>query len=118
MENVSDRLGVRIREYRKKMGLTQEALALNSGINVSFLGDVERGLKKPSIDSLEKLLKTLGVTFQEFFDFETAIKPFKDCAAVEKLNMELKGRPEDEVEMVYDVIQRILEFTDSRQTKT
>ena len=111
MENVSDLLGARIREYRKKVGLTQEALALNSGINVSFLGDIERGNKKPSIESLEKLLKTLGVTFQEFFDFEIAIKPFKDCASVEKLNMELKGRPEDEVEMVYDVIQKILEFT-------
>ena len=112
MRNVSDRLGDRIRQYRKKMGLTQEALALNSGINVSFLGDVERGLKKPSIESLEKLLKSLGVTFPEFFDFETDIKPFKDCSALEKLNLELQGRPNNEIEMIYKVIKQIVAFND------
>jgi len=114
MRNVSDRLGDRIRQYRKKMGLTQEALALNSGINVSFLGDVERGLKKPSIESLEKLLKSLGVTFPEFFNFETAIKPFKDCTALEKLNLELQGRPNNEIEMIYKVIKQVVVFNDSK----
>ena len=112
MGNVSDQLGSRIRQYRKKMKLTQESLALNSGINVSFLGDVERGLKKPSIDSLEKLLKSLGVTFQEFFDFEAEIKPFKDCTALEKLNLELQGRPNNEIEMIYKVIKKIVAFND------
>jgi transcriptional regulator with XRE-family HTH domain len=87
MESVSDQIGSRIRQHRKHAGLTQEALALSSGINVSFLGDIERGIKKPSIDTLEKLLKALNVTFREFFDFETAIKPIKDSAALERLAM-------------------------------
>ena len=117
MENVSNKLGARIRQYRGKKGLTQEVLALNSGINVSFLGDIERGIKKPSVESLEKLLKALGVTFQEFFDFETAIEPFKDCTALEKLNLELQGRPENEVGMIYDVIQQILVYNDNKQSK-
>ena len=118
MENVSNQLGVRIRQFRKKKGLTQEVLALNSGINVSFLGDVERGIKKPSIESLEKLLKALGVTFQDFFDFETVIKPFKDCMALEKLNLELQGRSEDEIGMIYNVIQQILVYNDNKQPKS
>ncbi|MDR1704651.1 MAG: helix-turn-helix domain-containing protein [Clostridiales bacterium] len=70
-----------MRQYRKHAGLTQEALVLSSGINVSFLGGVERGIKKPSKETLEKLLKALNVTFREFFDFETEIKPFEDRAA-------------------------------------
>jgi len=117
METVSNQLGARIRQYRNKMGVTQEALALNSGINVSFLGDIERGLKKPSIESLEKLLKAFGITFQEFFNFEITIKPFKNCTAVEKLNLKLQDRSEDEIEMIYNVIQQILAFTD-KQSKT
>ena len=116
MENVSNQLGTRIRQYRKKMGMTQEVLALNSGINVSFLGDIERGIKKPSVESLEKLLKALGVTFQDFFDFETTIKPFKDCTALEKLNSELQGRSENEIGMIYNVIQQIMVYTDNKQS--
>ena len=117
MENVSNQLGARIREYRKKKGLTQEVLALNSGINLSFLGDIERGIKKPSIESLEKLLRALGVTFPEFFDFETAIKPFKDCTALDRLNMELQGRSDNEIGMLYNVLQQILAYNDKKQSK-
>jgi transcriptional regulator with XRE-family HTH domain len=115
--DISDQLGSRIRQYRKKMGLTQEELAFNSGINISFLGDIERGIKKPSIETLEKLLEVLGVTFPEFFDFETAIKPFKDCTALEKLNVKLQGRSENEIGMIYNVIQQILIYNDDKQSK-
>jgi transcriptional regulator with XRE-family HTH domain len=115
--DISDQIGSKIRQYRKKMGLTQEELAFNSGINMSFLGDIERGIKKPSIDTLEKLLKALGVTFQKFFDFETAIKPFKDCTALEKLNVKLQGRSESEIGMIYNVIQQILIYNDKNQSK-
>ena len=117
MENVSNQLGARIRQYRKKKGLTQEVLALNSGINISFLGDIERGIKKPSIESLEKLLKALGVTFKDFFDFEMAIKPFKDCTALEKLNVALQGRSESEIGMIYSVIKQVLDYSDNKQSE-
>jgi len=117
MENVSNQLGARIRQYRKKMRLTQEVLALNAGINASFLGDIERGTKMPSIESLENLLKALGVTFQDFFDFETDIKPFKDCTALEKLNLELQGRSENEIGMIYNVIRQILVYNDDKQSR-
>ena len=118
MVKISDQLGNRVRQFRQHKGLTQEALALSSGINVSFLGDVERGTKKPSIETLEKLLNALGVSFQEFFDFETVLKPFKDCEVLEKLNMELQGRSKDEIEMIYNVIQQILVFNDNNDAKT
>ena len=114
MDNISTQLGGRIRQYRNQRGLTQETLALNSGINVSFLGDVERGLKKPSIDSLEKLLNALGVTFLEFFDFETNVKPFKECTALERINIKLRDRPDDEIEMIYNLIHQIVSFNDNK----
>ena len=113
-ENISTQVANRIRLYRKQKGMTQEALALNSGLNVSFLGDIERGNKKPSIESLEKLLGALGVGFQEFFDFEADIKPFKDCNALEKLKIRLESRSDGEIEMVYNIIRQILDFNDSR----
>ncbi len=114
MESISNQIGKRIKDYRNRAGLTQEALALNSGLNASFLGDVERGIKKPSIESLEKLLMALNVSFIEFFDFEANIKPFKDLTALEKLNMELQNRSKQEIELVYNIIKQILIYNDGK----
>ena len=41
MKKISEQIGERIRQHRNQKGLTQETLALNSGLNVSFLGDIE-----------------------------------------------------------------------------
>ena len=114
MKNISDKLGNRIRHYRKKRDWTQEMLALSSGINVSFLGDIERGNKKPSIESLEKLLEALDVTFQEFFAFEADLKIGEEGTALDNLVADLQGRPESEIRMIHDLAKRILLYNDGR----
>ena len=114
MKSVHSEVGNRIRQFRQRSDMSQEKLALNAGINISFLGDIERGNKKPTIESLEKLLVALNVTFLEFFDYEKEIKPLKDCSALEKLDLLLKNRSNDEVEMIYAVVSQILEYDDSR----
>jgi transcriptional regulator with XRE-family HTH domain len=78
------------------------------------LGDVERGNKKPSIESLEKLLGALGVTFQEFFSFENEIKPFKACTALDRLNAALYSCTETEIEMIYNIIRQVLNFNENK----
>jgi transcriptional regulator with XRE-family HTH domain len=114
MENISAEIGTRIRLCRQRAGLSQERLALNAGLTVSFLEDIERGVKKPSVVSLEKLLAALDISFLKFFDFETEIRPLKDCTALEKLSLMLKDRPNDEVEMICAVAENILAFNNSR----
>jgi len=112
MKSVHGEVGNRIRQYRQRSGLSQEKLALNAGLTVSFLGDIERGNKKPTVESLEKLLRALNISFLEFFDYETEIKPIRDCSALEKLSFLLQDRANDEVEMIYSVVKRILEYDD------
>ena len=107
-ENISDKVGSRVREYRKHAGLTQESLALSANMGVSFLGDVERGKKKPSIDSLEKILSVLNISFEEFFNFTTELKPYKDSSALEKINIELQNLTEVEVEAIYRIVRQIM----------
>ena len=114
MKSVYSEVGNRIRQYRKRKGLSQETLALNAGLTVSFIGDIERGTKKPTVESLEKLLVALDVSFVEFFDFETEIRPPKDCSALEKLIVTLKDRPNDEVELIHSVVKQIIEYNDTQ----
>lgn len=55
-------LGKRIREARNKAGLTQEALAEKAEIGVMYLGEIERGIKMPSMKIFIKLIEVLDIS--------------------------------------------------------
>ncbi|MBQ7316510.1 MAG: helix-turn-helix transcriptional regulator [Clostridia bacterium] len=55
-------MGDRIKEVRKKQGLTQEQLAERLDISVEFIGQIERGIKLPSMHVFIKLIETLNVS--------------------------------------------------------
>ena len=114
MAGVSDKVGIRIKEFRQRAGLTQEGLAFESGVHVSFVSEIERGLKKPSIESLEKLLAALNINFPEFFDFEISVKEIKVNPVLDKLVKELEDRSEQEIELVYGITKQFLKFEDNK----
>lgn len=51
-----------LRALRLKVGVSQEALAKKSGLSVSYVSMLERGLRVPPLDTLEALSKALGVS--------------------------------------------------------
>lgn len=53
-------LGRKIRRYRQNMNLTQDALAEKAHISASFLGHIERGYRKASLDTLVNLANALN----------------------------------------------------------
>ena len=114
MQNVCEQVGIRVKEYRVRAGLTQEGLAFSANMHVSFISEIERGLKKPSIVSLEKLLSALKVSFTEFFDFEIDVKTLRDSTTLEKLTAELQSRSEREVELIYGLAKQLLAFEDGK----
>jgi DNA-binding XRE family transcriptional regulator len=60
-------LGRNLRRVRTAAGLTQTALAKRSGINRSYLSDLEAGQRNPTAVTLQRLAKVLGVTPTVFF---------------------------------------------------
>jgi transcriptional regulator with XRE-family HTH domain len=54
--------GDNVRFIREKRGLTQEELAIIAKMSKTFVGDIERGSKAPTITSLAKLAKALKVS--------------------------------------------------------
>lgn len=60
-------LGKRIRQGRLKLDLTQYALAEEVGVSQNFLGDIERGIKAPSITTAIRLANVLGVSLDVLF---------------------------------------------------
>jgi transcriptional regulator with XRE-family HTH domain len=49
-----------IRRYREQKGLSEEALAEAAGVHHTYVGLVERGKRKPTLDVAEKLARALG----------------------------------------------------------
>lgn len=58
-------LGEAIRAERKKAGVSQEKLAEKAGLSTVFISRVERGKESPSLDSLTKIARALGVRVRD-----------------------------------------------------
>ena len=63
-------LGQRVRYFRTQLGLSQEEMAFRCGMHASHIGFLERGLRNPSLDTLERIAVGLGVQLSELLDFE------------------------------------------------
>lgn len=56
-----------IRKLRVEKGLSQEALAVDAGIDRTYVSQLERKLKNPTVTILEKLAKALDASVEDFF---------------------------------------------------
>jgi transcriptional regulator with XRE-family HTH domain len=61
MHNSIVQLGGKLRERRELLGLLQTQLAAFSGVSIRTIQLVEQGKGNPSLDTLEKLAKPLGL---------------------------------------------------------
>lgn len=59
------KLGKRTRSLRLDRGWTQEELAHRTGLNRSYMSEVERGKSDVSLSTLQKIAKTLGISLAE-----------------------------------------------------
>jgi transcriptional regulator with XRE-family HTH domain len=62
---VSEGLGLELRRIREERGFTVEELAEKSGISATTVRVVERGARNPRGDTIARLAKPLGLTFDE-----------------------------------------------------
>ena len=74
-------LGQRLRALRKQRDLSQERLGRKSGLSGKFIGEVERGEKSISIDSLYHVAVALEVPLRHLTDVRSgrAVIPSEDA---------------------------------------
>ena len=68
MDCIRFEIGSRIKSQRKKNNLSQEKLALLSGLNTSYIGQIERGDKNPSFEIVYKIAKALNINISSLFE--------------------------------------------------
>ena len=68
MSGIAKILGQRIRNYRTAKRLSQEKLAELSGCHPAYIGQIERGEKNATVESIEKISTALNVSLSKLFE--------------------------------------------------
>jgi transcriptional regulator with XRE-family HTH domain len=74
MNNIGDK----IRKIRDLKGLSQENMAEMLGLSLPTYAEIERGKKDVTLNRLEKIAETLGVTLNDIMNFNDRISNFFD----------------------------------------
>ena len=68
MSEISGIIGDRIKKHRNRLGLTQEELAEKCGLHHTYIGQLERGEKNATLESIEKVVQGLDISFETLFE--------------------------------------------------
>ena len=93
-------LGKRIREERLKLNLTQEKLSESVDISNSYMGQIERGERNVTLDTLIRIANRLGVTIDYLLKESITI----DDKYVNQLMQLMDGRTDKQKQMALDVV--------------
>lgn len=63
------KIGEALRYYRKLSKLTQAQVADLSGVNEKYYGEIERGESSPTLERLELISGSLGVSMQQLVGY-------------------------------------------------
>ncbi len=98
-------VGARVREERKRAGLTLEALAGQAGISASFLAYIEANARKPSLATVDKLARGLGVPVSELFKaFPGSHRPHEGPDAAAQFAQSVRDMGPGEKAAVLDIV--------------
>ena len=89
--NINNRIGDNIRKLRLKAGLTQEEIALKSGLSQGYINQLESGKRKFTQKSLELIAEALSIPMIELFREEETQRP---PTVVEGIERYRKKRPD------------------------
>jgi transcriptional regulator with XRE-family HTH domain len=68
MKDLAKIIGQRIRNYRTQLGLSQEKLAELAGCHPTYIGQLERGEKNATVESMDKIATSLKIPLSKLFE--------------------------------------------------
>lgn len=101
------RLGERIREERRKLGLTQAQLAEAIDISDTYMGAIERGERSLTLDTLVRLVNRLGVTVDYLLSDSVSDS---DANIMEQFKQIIDGQPTERKQMAVAVLRTIFAY--------
>ena len=65
MASVLKKFGVKLRDVRQRVGISQESLAEKAGLHRTYVSSVERGERNISLQNIERLALALNVSLRD-----------------------------------------------------
>lgn len=105
------RLGLRIREERKRLNLTQAQLAEAVDISDTYMGAIERGERSLTLDTLVRLVNRLGVTVDYLLSDSVADN---DSNIMEQFKQIIDQQPMERKQLAINVLRTLFAYFDDK----
>lgn len=112
MSDLTNHIGEKIRYYRKERKLSQEELAFKAAVHNTYIGQLERGEKNVTIESLAKVCAAMDITLAEFFQGPTVTQPMLSIE-IEQIIALLEERSKKDQQKVLAIIESLLQWKDN-----
>lgn len=100
-------LGRRIREERCKLNLTQEKLAEEVDLTPAYIGQIERGERKVTLEKLVAIVNRLGVTVDYVISDSLTVASGKYDNILESI---IKGRSVEEKILAANILKLVFDY--------
>lgn len=117
MADILKKLGMRIREERKKKKLTQEKLAEMVDLSTDYIGYIERGKQTPYLKTLERIAESLDVEVYELFMFEDTVRRSDRKVAISELIMLLQDKSPDDIKFTASILRQVFERVKEKERR-
>jgi len=108
MSSITKTIGERLRTYRNRAGLNQEELAEKAGVHPTYIGQLERGEKNATLETVEKVARALSLPFEVLF--EAIIEGNADNAVARECYELITAQSEREQRAILDLIKKTIDY--------
>lgn len=111
---IQTELGLRIRYYRKQQKISQEKLAELATLHPTYIGQLERGEKNATIESLYHITKALNISLSQLLaDIENISEPAEKKTFIPMdIYYKIVEIPPQKQKQLFRIIDAILSFAD------
>ena len=98
-------LGKNIRNARKNANITQEKLAEYTDLSTAFISQIERGARKPSLETVYSISVILKILID---DLLKDVVPTKTIPNLDKIALLLKNRTPSEIDLASVLVETLM----------
>lgn len=109
MKNTNE-FGKRLKKIRISRNLSQEELAFQCNMQASHIGQIERGQKNPTLDTLIKISNGLNMPLTELLDFETDLEDQEQIKNLKQINAYLEILNPKQQEHILAIIKTFIPY--------
>ena len=103
MSDIAKIIGQRIRNNRTKLGLSQEKLAELAGCHPTYIGQLERGEKNATVESIEKIANALNLPLSKLFEKLGSANIAQKDIALDCYEF-ISAKTKEEQEYIYNIL--------------